>query len=55
MCGAPIVYAMLINAPAEMRAGIDHKIAGQVAGAAPPAALIEAANSSASSLPMSTA
>ncbi|MBN8898778.1 MAG: AMP-binding protein, partial [Rhodospirillales bacterium] len=43
MCGAPIVYAMLINAPAELRAGIDHRIAGQVAGAAPPAAIIEGA------------
>ncbi len=42
MCGAPIVYAMLVNAPEEMRAGIDHRIAGQVAGASPPAALIEA-------------
>ena len=43
MCGAPIVYSMLINAPAELRAGIDHRIAGQVAGAAPPAAIIEGA------------
>ena len=42
MCGAPIVYATLVNAPAELRAGIDHRIFGQVAGAAPPAALIEA-------------
>jgi fatty-acyl-CoA synthase len=43
MCGAPIVYSMLINAPAELRAGIAHQIAGQVAGAAPPAAIIEGA------------
>jgi fatty-acyl-CoA synthase len=43
MCGAPIVYSMLINAPAELRAGINHQIAGQVAGAAPPAAIIEGA------------
>ena len=43
MCGAPIVYAMLINAPAELRAGITGTIAGQVAGAAPPAAIIEGA------------
>jgi fatty-acyl-CoA synthase len=42
MCGAPIVYATLVNAPEELRAGIDHRIAGQVAGASPPAALIEA-------------
>ena len=43
MCGAPIVYAMLINAPDEWRAGITGRIAGQVAGAAPPAAIIEGA------------
>jgi fatty-acyl-CoA synthase len=43
MCGAPIVYSMLINAPSELRAGIGHRIAGQVAGAAPPAAIIEGA------------
>ena len=41
MCGAPIVYSMLINAPAELRAGIDHKVNGLIAGAAPPAAVIE--------------
>jgi fatty-acyl-CoA synthase len=43
MCGAPIVYSMLINAPEEMLRGIDHRIAGQIAGAAPPAAIIEGA------------
>jgi fatty-acyl-CoA synthase len=43
MCGAPIVYSMLINAPAELRAGVRQRIAGQVAGAAPPAAIIEGA------------
>ena len=43
MCGAPIVYGMLINAPAELRAGITHRIAGQIAGAAPPAVIIEGA------------
>jgi fatty-acyl-CoA synthase len=43
MCGAPIVYSMLINAPAEQLAGLSHKIQGQVAGAAPPAAIIEGA------------
>ncbi len=43
MCGAPIVYATLINAPAGVRDGVDHVIAGQVAGASPPAALIEGA------------
>ncbi len=41
MCGAPIVYGMLINAPAELRAGIGHKVAGLIAGAAPPLAVIE--------------
>jgi fatty-acyl-CoA synthase len=43
MCGAPVVYSMLINAPAELRAGVRQRIAGQVAGAAPPAAIIEGA------------
>jgi fatty-acyl-CoA synthase len=43
MCGAPIVYSMLINAPEELRRGITHRIAGQIAGAAPPAAIIEGA------------
>jgi fatty-acyl-CoA synthase len=43
MCGAPIVYSMLINAPAELLTEITHKIQGQVAGAAPPAAIIEGA------------
>ena len=43
MCGAPIVYATLINAPAELRAGMDRRILGQIAGAAPPVAIIEGA------------
>jgi fatty-acyl-CoA synthase len=43
MCGAPIVYGMLINAPADLRAGITHRISGQIAGAAPPAVIIEGA------------
>ena len=41
MCAAPIVYSMMINAPAELRAGITHKVSGLIAGAAPPAAVIE--------------
>jgi fatty-acyl-CoA synthase len=41
MCGAPIVYAMLVDAPAELRAGVAHRIAGQIAASAPPPALIE--------------
>ncbi len=43
MCGAPIVYATLINAPEVLRQGIRHTVQGQVAGAAPPAAIIEGA------------
>ncbi len=45
MCGAPIVYSMLINAPAELRAGIEHTVHGLIAGAAPPAAVIEGCES----------
>ena len=41
MCGAPIVYSMLINAPASLREGITHTVNGLIAGAAPPAAVIE--------------
>ncbi len=40
-CAAPIVHNLLINAPAEWRAGITQKVRGMVAGAAPPAAMIE--------------
>jgi fatty-acyl-CoA synthase len=40
-CGAPIVHSMLINAPEELKRGIDHKVHGMVAAAAPPAAMIE--------------
>ena len=40
-CGAPIVHAMLINAPDEMKKGIKHKVSALVAAAAPPAAVIE--------------
>jgi fatty-acyl-CoA synthase len=43
MCGAPVVYSMLINAPQELRRGINHRLAGQIAGAAPPAVIIEGA------------
>ena len=43
MCGAPIVYGMLINAPAQLREGIAHTVSGLIAGAAPPAAIIEGA------------
>jgi fatty-acyl-CoA synthase len=40
-CGAPIVHSSLINAPKEMRAGITHRVQAMIAGAAPPAAIIE--------------
>ena len=40
-CGAPIVHNLLVNAPAQMKAGIAHRVRAMVAGAAPPAALIE--------------
>ena len=40
-CAAPIVHNLLIAAPAEQRAGITQKVRGMVAGAAPPAAMIE--------------
>ena len=40
-CGAPIVHSTLINAPDEMKAGINHPVAAMVAGASPPAAMIE--------------
>ena len=40
-CAAPIVHSLIINAPAAMREGITHKVRGMVAGAAPPAAMIE--------------
>jgi fatty-acyl-CoA synthase len=40
-CGAPIVHALLINAPEEMKRGIDHPVSAMVAAASPPAAMIE--------------
>jgi fatty-acyl-CoA synthase len=40
-CGAPIVHSTLINAPAELKEGIDHKVSGMIAGAAPPGAVLE--------------
>ncbi|MCE1181532.1 MAG: acyl-CoA synthetase [Rhodocyclales bacterium] len=43
MCGAPIVYGMMINAPQELKDGIEHTVNGLIAGAAPPAAIIEGA------------
>jgi fatty-acyl-CoA synthase len=40
-CAAPIVHNLLIAAPPEARAGIRQKVRGMVAGAAPPASMIE--------------
>ena len=40
-CAAPIVHSLIYNAPPEMRAGITQQVRGLVAGAAPPAAMIE--------------
>ena len=41
MSGAPIIYNMMINAPAELREGLGRRVSGFVAGAAPPASTIE--------------
>ena len=40
-CGAPIVQGLLVNAPAAMKEGIPAGIKAMVAGAAPPASMIE--------------
>lgn len=40
-CGAPIVLSMLINTPKEKQIAIQHRVEVMVAGAAPPAAIIE--------------
>ncbi|SAK46901.1 acyl-CoA synthetase [Caballeronia catudaia] len=40
-CGAPIVQNLLVNAPDEMKAGIGQTVHAMVAGAAPPATMIE--------------
>ena len=39
-CGAPVVHNMLIQAPAELRAGVG-RVSAMVAAAAPPVAMIE--------------
>ena len=41
MCGAPIVYNMLINAAGEANGGFGRKVSGFIAGSAPPASVIE--------------
>ena len=40
-CGAPIVHGLLVNAPEAMKAGVPAGIKAMVAGAAPPASMIE--------------
>ncbi|MBL0085918.1 MAG: acyl-CoA synthetase [Ideonella sp.] len=40
-CAAPIVHSLIYNAPDAMRTGIEQQVRGMVAGAAPPAAMIE--------------
>ena len=40
-CGAPIVHGMLVNAPAAMKEGLPTGVKAMVAGAAPPASMIE--------------
>jgi fatty-acyl-CoA synthase len=40
-CAAPIVHNLLLAAPAAMRSGLTQAIKGMVAGAAPPASMIE--------------
>jgi fatty-acyl-CoA synthase len=39
-CGAPIVHRQLVDAPAEQRAGITHRVSAMVAAAPPPASLL---------------
>ena len=40
-CGAPIVHGMLVNASAAMKVGLPAGVKAMVAGAAPPASMIE--------------
>ncbi len=40
-CGAPIVHGLLVNAPAALKADVPAGIKAMVAGAAPPASMIE--------------
>jgi fatty-acyl-CoA synthase len=40
-CGAPIVHGMLVNSPEEMKRGLPTGVKAMVAGAAPPASMIE--------------
>lgn len=40
-CGAPIVHSLLVNAPSAMKQGVPQGVKAMVAGAAPPASMIE--------------
>ncbi|MBE7369073.1 acyl-CoA synthetase [Ramlibacter pallidus] len=40
-CGAPIVHGLLVNAPDGLKSGLPRGVKAMVAGAAPPASLIE--------------
>jgi fatty-acyl-CoA synthase len=40
-CAAPIVHNLLVNAPDEMKLGVPAGVKGLIAGAAPPASIIE--------------
>ncbi len=40
-CGAPIVHGLLVNAPDTMKVGVPAGVKAMVAGAAPPASMIE--------------
>ncbi|MES2364027.1 MAG: acyl-CoA synthetase [Pseudomonadota bacterium] len=40
-CGAPIVHGLLVNAPEAMKLGLPRGVKAMVAGAAPPASMIE--------------
>lgn len=40
-CGAPIVHSMLVNAPDALKEGVPAGVKAMVAGAAPPASMIE--------------
>jgi fatty-acyl-CoA synthase len=40
-CGAPVVHNLLLDAPPELREGIDHRVQAMIAAAPPPAATLE--------------
>jgi fatty-acyl-CoA synthase len=40
-CAAPVVHNLLIQAPAHLQAAVSHRVKGMVAGASPPASMLE--------------